>query len=363
MASTGTVPQTDKCDKDRMPSVGDTLKAQRQTYKIVALIGEGGYGSVYEAVDNERHVAIKAEKYSKSMLHVEISAMKAAARVHAEHICELIDYGSEKPQYMFIVMTLLGKDLHKLRNEQCERRFSLSTAVRVGIQTLKSVEEIHRGGYLSRDIKPGNFAVGLRDNEQHKTIFLFDFGLAKKYVDKNGKHYACRGEVGWRGTTRYGSLRAHLRLDLGRRDDLESWLYMIVEITKGSLPWRRVKERIGVQAGKEMAREGGRAQFLHNCPKQYDAMLTHIDALKFEDDPKYDDIYRTLDEIRRERGIRMHSRFDWESDATSTRSTTLSISPPSDASQHAHKEDLLKRTEGDRNDTKDNALRDLKASQ
>lgn len=47
-----------------------------------------------------------------------------------------------------------------------------------------------------------------------------------------------RGEMGWRGTTRYGSLNAHQRQDLARRDDLESWLYMIVELTKGSLPWR-----------------------------------------------------------------------------------------------------------------------------
>ncbi|KHN77422.1 putative serine/threonine-protein kinase [Toxocara canis] len=363
MASTLPAPPL---EKDRMPVIGDIMKAQHHSYKIIATIGEGGYGTVFEGSDsNDRRVAIKAEKYSKSMLHVEVCAMKAAARVHAEHICELIDYGTEKPHYIFVVMTLLGKDLHKLRNEQCDRCFSLSTAVRVGMQSLKAIEELHRGGYLSRDIKPGNFAIGLRENDQHKTIFLFDFGLAKKYVDKNGKHYAPRGEVGWRGTTRYGSLRAHLRLDLGRRDDLESWLYMLVEITKGSLPWRRVKERVGVQAGKEMARDAGRAQFFHNCPQQYDNLLVLIDALKFEDDPKYDQIHRTLDEasIRKEKGIRMHSRFDWEPDSTTTRSTTLSISPPSDASQHAQKEDLLKQTDADHVDTKDTAVRETRATQ
>uniref|UniRef100_F1L8W5 Serine/threonine-protein kinase n=1 Tax=Ascaris suum TaxID=6253 RepID=F1L8W5_ASCSU len=354
---------TTEPEKDRMPAIGDVVKTQRQSYRIIGIIGEGGYGTVFEGTDNERRVAIKAEKYTKSMLHVEVSAMKAAAKIHAEHICELIDYGTEKPYFIFVVMTLLGKDLHKLRNEQFDRRFSLSTSVRVGIQTLKAIEELHRGAYLSRDIKPGNFAVGLRETEQHKTIFLYDFGLAKKYLDKNGKHYAARGEVGWRGTTRYGSLRAHLRLDLGRRDDLESWLYMLVEITKGSLPWRRVKERVGVQAGKQMARKAGRAQFFHNCPRQYDTILVLIDALKFEDDPKYEDLYHNLEEIRKENGIRMHSKFDWEADATSTRSTTLSMSPPSNASQHAHKEDLLKQTDADRVDTKDTVVHETKAAQ
>ncbi|VDK30031.1 unnamed protein product [Gongylonema pulchrum] len=187
-----------------------------------------------------RRVAVKVEKYSKSMLHVEASVLRAATRRHSEHICELIDYGTEKPNYIFIVMPLLGKDLHKLRNEQIDRRFSLNTAIQVGLQTLKAIEELHLSHFISRDIKPGNFMVGLREYQQHKTIFLIDFGLAKKYVDKNGNVIPSRGEVGWRGTTRYGSLKAHLRLDLARRDDLESWFYLLVEITRGSLPWRHV---------------------------------------------------------------------------------------------------------------------------
>ncbi|VDO82548.1 unnamed protein product, partial [Onchocerca flexuosa] len=95
-------------------------------------------------------------------------------------------------------------------------------------------------GFLSRDIKPGNYAVGLEINKQHRRFFLFDFGLARRYLDKNGKHQKSRGEIGWRGTTRYGSLRAHQKQDLGRRDDLESWFYCLVEITCGMLPWRHV---------------------------------------------------------------------------------------------------------------------------
>ncbi|VDK20878.1 unnamed protein product [Anisakis simplex] len=187
-----------------------------------------------------RRVAIKAEKYSRSMLHIEARVMRISASRGCKHLCRLFDYGIVKPDYVFIVITLLGKDIHKLSKEQYGRRFSLSTSLRVGTECLFAIEELHGCGYISRDIKPGNFAVGLREYHQHKTIFLLDFGLAKKYLDKKGSHYPSRGEVGWRGTNRYGSLRAHQRLDLGRRDDLESWFYLLVEITCGTLPWRHV---------------------------------------------------------------------------------------------------------------------------
>ena len=85
---------------------------------------------------------------------------------------------------MFIVMTLLGPDLAKLRNECANRKFSLPTALRVRLQTLGAINELHGLGFISRDIKPGNFAIGNKEDGLHRVIFMFDFGLSRKYVDK-----------------------------------------------------------------------------------------------------------------------------------------------------------------------------------
>lgn len=52
--------------------------------------------------------------------------------------------GTQKPRYMFIVMPILGKDLHTLRHEQLSKRFSLRTSIIVGMQTLAAIEELHR---------------------------------------------------------------------------------------------------------------------------------------------------------------------------------------------------------------------------
>uniref|UniRef100_A0A8R1TMD2 Protein kinase domain-containing protein n=1 Tax=Onchocerca volvulus TaxID=6282 RepID=A0A8R1TMD2_ONCVO len=302
---------------NRLPQIDDIVKSSNRTYRLIAILGEGGYGKVFHAIQDGKSYALKAEKYESSMLHIEIAVLKTALKKGAEHICELHDYGAVKPDFVFMVVTLLGKDLYKLRNEQPDRHFSISSAIRVGIHTCKAIEELHNCGFLSRDIKPGNYAVGLEINKQHRRFFLFDFGLARRYLDKNGKHQKSRGEIGWRGTTRYGSLKAHQKQDLGRRDDLESWFYCLVEITCGMLPWRHVVDRNIAYQGKMNVRNEERKEFLANCPKQYDSIMTLIDRLDFADQPNYDDIYKLLDQVREEHNVLMDAQYDWEEEESS----------------------------------------------
>jgi len=53
-----------------------------------------------------------------------------------------------------------------------------------------------------------------------------------------------RPSVGFRGTGRYASLNAHNGIELGRRDDLWSLFYTLVEFLRGKLPWRKEKDRV-----------------------------------------------------------------------------------------------------------------------
>uniref|UniRef100_A0A914Z5Y6 Protein kinase domain-containing protein n=1 Tax=Panagrolaimus superbus TaxID=310955 RepID=A0A914Z5Y6_9BILA len=169
-----------------------------------------------------------------------------------------------------------------------------------------------------------NFVIG-KDEEQ-TTIFLIDFGLARKYCNKDGSVVPTRGEVGWRGTARYGSLQAHLRNDLGRKDDIESWLYLSVELYKGALPWRLVVDRTQIHAQKMEHRNSRRKYLFENCPNEYNLFLKEIDSWKFEDKPKYDEFLQTLNQMLKkcvsEKG---YIPYDWE-DASSSQRNTLSCS-------------------------------------
>lgn len=78
----------------------------------------------------------------------------------------------------FIVMDLLGINLAKAR--RClEQRYDLKIAIQILIEMVISVKEVHKRGFIHRDVKASNFVL---DRENRK-VYIVDFGLAKKHLD------------------------------------------------------------------------------------------------------------------------------------------------------------------------------------
>ena len=77
--------------------------------------------------------------------------------------------------------------------------------------------------------------------EKEDIIYLIDFGLVKKFRQKNGNHIPmCKGKT-LVGTARYASLASHDGIEQGRKDDLESLGFLLLYFLKGRLPWQNLK--------------------------------------------------------------------------------------------------------------------------
>lgn len=100
---------------------------------------------------------------------------------------------------------------------------------------------MHKKGYIHRDMKPENILMGLE--EHASTLYLIDYGLAKKWRSSNGEHIPIREGKSLTGTARYASANTHLGIEQSRRDDLEGAGYVLLYLLKGVLPWQGLKAR------------------------------------------------------------------------------------------------------------------------
>lgn len=109
-----------------------------------------------------------------------------------------------------MAMDLLGKSLEDIYND-CGRRFSLKTVCMLGEQMVSRIEFIHSKSFLHRDIKPDNFLMG--GLKKPNKVHIIDFGLAKRYIDKNGKHIPYKENKSLTGTARYASINTHIGIE------------------------------------------------------------------------------------------------------------------------------------------------------
>uniref|UniRef100_A0A7E4WCI0 Protein kinase domain-containing protein n=1 Tax=Panagrellus redivivus TaxID=6233 RepID=A0A7E4WCI0_PANRE len=130
---------------------------------------------------------------------MEVFVLTELKKANAKHFCDLLDRGRISV-YNYVVMTLVGPPFHDLRKvytDKDKQKFSLGCACSVGIKCIEAIEELHSVGYLHRDLKPGNFAIGKADPRK---VIMLDFGMARKYINAQGKQRAPRWAAGFRGT-------------------------------------------------------------------------------------------------------------------------------------------------------------------
>ena len=161
------------------PSCGQNLRARKQfnNYRLIELLGEGGMGSVFKAVDCNlnRNVALKILKKELSANEDEKAKLAEEARITASinhpHVVKVFLFGEDHGQF-YLAMELVGKGtLDHLMTLQ--RRVGEAQMLEVGIQIAQGLEAALEHGLIHRDIKPGNILFA--DSHSAK---LVDFGLA-----------------------------------------------------------------------------------------------------------------------------------------------------------------------------------------
>ncbi|CAB3405622.1 unnamed protein product [Caenorhabditis bovis] len=267
------------------------------------------FGKVYHVcnIKDGKEAAMKIEKKTQeSVLKIEVEVMNEMKGQKAA--LQIYDDGVEL-NYRFIIMTLCGPDLTKIA-EFLNNKFSDSSLLRIAIRTLYAIKTLHESGYVHRDLKPCNLALDYRRDSN--IIFLLDFGMARRYARLNESQWiirAPRSQCRFRGTVRYCSVNMHKRIELGRVDDLWSWLYMTLEM-RTELPWAASlhPEKVEIQKVELISVVLNK----DTITRSLIPIADHLGTLTYPDRPDYLMIFNTLIGKMQEVGAKLTDPLEFD---------------------------------------------------
>ncbi|HXS00751.1 MAG TPA: protein kinase, partial [Pyrinomonadaceae bacterium] len=146
-------------------------------YRIIAKIGAGGMGEVYQAQDTElgRPVALKFLSTDVAQhpnrLKRFIFEAKAASALNHPNILTVYEIGRVDEDTFIATEFVEGVTLRRHMRSQ---RLKLIEVLDIGIQIASALVSAHAAGIVHRDIKPENIMV-----RKDGIVKLLDFGLAK----------------------------------------------------------------------------------------------------------------------------------------------------------------------------------------
>ncbi len=203
-------------------------------YRLEELLGAGGMGVVYRAMDLKlgRAVAIKllshkltADESAKARF---LREARTASTLDHPNIGVVYDFGEQVGE-LFIVMALYEGETLKKRLEK--GALNLADGVQVLCQLARGLEAAHRAGIVHRDIKPANVLL-TRDGG----VKILDFGLAKLVSDSAGQTMTQAGQA--IGTVLYMSPEQLRGEPVDSRSDLWSFGVVAYEIFAGTSPFQ-----------------------------------------------------------------------------------------------------------------------------
>ncbi len=238
------------------PSIGEGPGTMVGPYKLLEQIGEGGFGVVFMAEQQQpvrRKVALKIVKPGMDTRQVVArfeAERQALALMDHPNIAQIFDGGATESGRPYFVMELVRgipiTDFCDQNQLDLRERLELFTLV------CQAVQHAHQKGIIHRDLKPSNVMV--TQNDVAPVVKIIDFGIAKATGQQLTEKTLFTNFAQMIGTPMYMSPeQAQMSgLDVDTRSDVYSLGVLLYELMTGNTPYD--KERLRTVAYDEMIR-------------------------------------------------------------------------------------------------------------
>src|SRR5687767_14671631 len=222
-------------------AVDDVPQRQIGPYKLLQVIGEGGFGTVYMAEQEtpvRRRVALKVIKLGMDTRQVVVrfeAERQALAIMDHPNIARVFDAGATDAGRPYFVMELVKGDPI---TQYCDAaRLTPRQRLELFIPVCQAVQHAHQKGVIHRDIKPSNVLVTLHDGRAVPKVI--DFGIAKATQSRLTEKTLFTEFRHMIGTPEYMSPeQAEMSgLDVDTRSDVYSLGVLLYELLTGTTPF------------------------------------------------------------------------------------------------------------------------------
>jgi tetratricopeptide (TPR) repeat protein len=229
-------------------------------HKLLEQIGEGGFGVVFMAEQQEpirRKVAVKVLKPgmdSKQVIARFEAERQALALMDHPNIARALDAGQTASGRPYFVMDLVkGLPI----TEFCDQaQFTPRERLELFVSVCAAVQHAHHKGIIHRDLKPTNVLVTLQDGAP--LVKVIDFGIAKALGQQLTDKTLHTGFAQMIGTPLYMSPEqaALSNVDVDTRSDVYSLGVLLYELLTGTTPFTKEQlSRVGYDEMRRIIRE------------------------------------------------------------------------------------------------------------
>jgi serine/threonine protein kinase/tetratricopeptide (TPR) repeat protein len=229
----------------------ESAGAQIGRYRLVRVIGEGGFGAVFLAEQEQpirRRVALKIIKLgmdTRGVIARFEHERQALALMDHPNIAKVLDAGATATGRPYFVMELVdGLPI----TEFCdERRLSVTDRISLFLQVCGAVQHAHTKGIIHRDLKASNVLVAEHDGRRE--VKVIDFGIAKAIDHAAAGRTAFTEHRQFVGTPESMSPeQAEASPDIDTRSDVYSLGVLLYQLLTGLPPFDLQRLRSGAYA-------------------------------------------------------------------------------------------------------------------
>ncbi|XP_024542698.1 mixed lineage kinase domain-like protein isoform X1 [Selaginella moellendorffii] len=262
--------------------LGNKSVINHKELKLRTHLGQGAYGTVYEAIWLGHKFAVKVFAQGDTSFAKELAVLGAHKHPNVLHIAGH-SFDGEKRQYS-LVMEKMDMDLANYLLKK--NSLSLLSIVAVMLQVATGMAWLHSKNVIHRDLKPQNILVGEEDNDL-VSIRIADFGVSRPDFISSLISEATPKQ----GTRNFMAPEVWTSERYTKKADVYSYGMLSYQLVTGNIPFK-------VGMDMEQVLRGKRPEIPATCPEFLSQLMRECWNHDAKERPSFSDICERLKQLK-----------------------------------------------------------------